>query len=50
MPMRLMRELGRLLLKLWAEQAFCAAGRDLDRNAAPHARGLASGRGDALAG
>jgi hypothetical protein len=31
MPIRLMRELGRLLLKLWAEKAVCASGQDLDQ-------------------
>jgi hypothetical protein len=50
MLIRLMRELGRLLLKLWADQAVCASGRDLEQDGAPHARGPVSGRRDAMAG
>jgi hypothetical protein len=51
MLIRLMRELARLLAKLWAEQAICASGRDLEWDAAPRARGLAavSGRRDTVA-
>jgi hypothetical protein len=50
MLMRLMRELGRLLLKLLAEQAVCASGCNLDHGAARRAPGLVSARRDAVAG
>jgi len=30
---RLLRECGRLLVNLWAEQAVCASGRDPDKDA-----------------
>ncbi len=51
MLIRLMRELGELLVRLWAEQAMCVAGSIPGRGAAPPARGLnaASGRRDAAA-
>jgi hypothetical protein len=53
MLIRLLRELGRLLALLWAEQAICAAGRDPGRRACARARGLAATSGrrrDAAAG
>jgi hypothetical protein len=52
MLIRLMRELGRLLAKQWAEQASCASGRDFDRDTAPRACGrvVVSGQRDAVAG
>jgi hypothetical protein len=48
MLIRLMRDLSKLLALLWAEQAICAAGRDLGAGAS--ARSLASARHNAVAG
>ena len=50
MLIRLMRELGRLLLKVWAEQAVCASGRGLAQDGVRHGHALPSGRRNAVAG